>query len=137
MIFPTKEVLALNWRDQENYLQADVLYIPPYGNLKSGDAFCLMKINDRWTIVILQCTIAETHSVKQNGIKIIHDCYTKNSQLKVDDTVIMFMIPLNGKLKTEQSLVNQNNQVVQRSTIAVAAQYKIENALVTIDNIEK
>ena len=121
VIFPDKEVLALHWRDQENYLQVDVLYIPPYGNLESGNAFCLMKINDRWTLVILQCTIAETHSVKQNGIKIIHDCYTKNSQLKVDDTVIMFMIPSNGKLKTEQSLVMQKNRDVQRAAIAVTA----------------
>jgi len=81
VILPDKQVLVLNWREQENYLQADALYIPPYGNLESGDAFCLIKINERWTLVILQCTIAETHPVKQNSVKIIHDCYTKNSEL--------------------------------------------------------
>jgi hypothetical protein len=137
--FPAKQVLALNWREQKDYLQVNVLYIPPYGNLESGDSFCLIKINERWTLVVLQCTIAEHHPVKQNGMKIIHDCYTKNSELQVDDTVIMFMIPVNGKLKTKQSLVTQKKggalEEVQRVSIAVTAQYKIENALVTVDVI--
>jgi hypothetical protein len=43
-------------------------------------------------------------------VKIIYDCYTKILELIVDDTVIMFMIPLNGKLKTEQSLVIQKKK---------------------------
>lgn len=137
--FPAKQVLALNWREQKDYLQVNVLYIPPYGNLESGDSFCLIKINKRWTLVILQCTIAEHHPVKQNGTKIIHDCFTKNSRLPVDDTVIMFMIPVNGKLKTKQSLVTQKKggalEEVQRVSIKVTAQYKIENALVTVDVI--
>lgn len=34
--FLEKEVLALNWRAKENYLKADILYIPPHGNLESG-----------------------------------------------------------------------------------------------------
>jgi len=135
--FPAKRVLALNWREEENnYLEANVLYIPPYGNLESGDAFCLIEINGRWTLVILQCTIAENHPVKQNGMKIIYDCYKKNPALKVDDTVIMFMIPLNGKLKTKQPVVTQKKgavEEVQRVTITVTAQYKIQNELVTVD----
>jgi hypothetical protein len=114
------------------------LYIPPSGNLESGDAFCLIKINERWTLVILQCTIAETHTVKQNGVKIIHNCYTTTPELIVNDTVIMFMIPLNGKLKTKQLLVIQKNkQDVRRATIEVTAQYKIDSeqlSLVTYDN---
>lgn len=137
--FPPKQVLALNWREQPKYLKANVLYIPPYGNLESGDSFCLIELNGKWTLVILQCTIAEKHPVKQNGVKIIHDCFSKNAELKVDDTVIMFMIPLNGKLKTMQPLVTQKKGEggvpveVQRVTIVVTAQYKIENALATVD----
>jgi hypothetical protein len=50
-----------------------------------------------------------------------------------------FMIPVNGKLKTKQSLVTQKKgevlQEVQRVRNAVTAQYKIENALVTVDDI--
>jgi hypothetical protein len=140
VIFPDKQVLALNWRERDNYLEKNVLYIPPYGNLESGDSFCLIEIKKKWTVVILQCTISETHAVKQNGVKVIHDCYTKNPLLKVDDTVIMFMIPLNGKLKTKQSLVTSQkrgeSQEVQRATIEVT-QYKIENALVHVDDIRK
>eukprot|EP01031_Cornospumella_fuschlensis_P027412 gene27412-33107_t len=55
--FPAKQVLALNWREQKDYLKVNVLYILPYGNLEFGDSFCLIKINERWTLVILQCTI--------------------------------------------------------------------------------
>ena len=57
-------------------------------------------------------------------VKIIYDCYTKILELIVDDTMIMFMIPLNGMLKTEQSLVIQTKkQDVRRATIEVTAQY--------------
>ena len=57
-------------------------------------------------------------------VKIIYDCYTKILELIVDDTMIMFMIPLNGMLKTEQSLVIQTKkQDVHRATIEVTAQY--------------
>jgi hypothetical protein len=135
--FPAKRVLALNWREEaNNYLEANVLYIPPYGNLESGNAFCLIEINGRWTLVILHCTIAENHPVKQNGMKVIYDCYKKNPALQVDDTVIMFMIPLNGKLKTNQPVVTQKKEEmeeVQRVAITVTAQYKIQNALVTVN----
>jgi hypothetical protein len=43
------------------------------------------------------------------------------------------MIPLNGKLKTQQPLVTQEKNETKIVTIKVSAQYKIENALVTID----
>ena len=70
-------------------------------------------------------------------IKIIYDCYTKIVELIVDDTMIMFMIPLNGMLKTEQSLVIQTKkQDVRRATIEVTAQYQIVSTLVTYDNNE-
>ena len=69
-------------------------------------------------------------------MKIIHDCFKKNPELMVDDTVIMFMIPSNGKLKTKQPMVTQKNEVVQLATIAVTAQYKIENALTIVDEVE-
>jgi hypothetical protein len=59
-----------------------------------------------------------------------------NPTLKVDDTVIIFMIPENGKLKIKQTVVTQKNgaaEELQRSTITITAQYKIQNALVTLD----
>ena len=52
--FPPKQVLALNWRERQEYLEANVLYIPPYGNLESGDSFCLIELNGKWSLVILQ-----------------------------------------------------------------------------------
>ena len=70
-------------------------------------------------------------------VKQIHNCYTKILELIVDNMVIMFMISLNRKLKTEQSLVIQTKKHdVQRATIEVTAQYQIVNTLVTYDNNE-
>jgi hypothetical protein len=130
VVFPQKQLLAPNWREKVDYLKADVLYIPSYGNLESGDAFCLIQLNGKPTLVILQITIADKHPVKQNGVRIIHQCYTKNSHLKVRDTVIMFMIPVNGRLKTKQNLVTTiMSKKVQRLTVEVTAQFIIENEL--------
>ena len=70
-------------------------------------------------------------------VKIIYDSYTKILELIVDNMVIMFMISLNRKLKTEQSLVIQTKkQDVHRATFEVTAQYQIVSTLVTYDNNE-
>lgn len=137
VIFPRKEILALNWRERENYLEEDVLYIPPYGNLESGDAFCVIQLKGKLTLIIIQCTIAEDHPVKQNGMRVIYDCCTKKSKLNVKETVIMFMIPENGKLKTSQRIVTQEGNDPQRATLKVEKQYKIENSLVHVDVLVK
>ena len=74
-----------------------MLYIPPYGNLESGDSFCLIEIGG-------EVDPGEKHPAKQNGIKIIRDCYNmRNPMLRVDHTTIMFMIPVNGKMNTTQA----------------------------------
>lgn len=135
IIFPRKEVLALNWREREGYLKQGVLYIPPYGNLESGDAFCVILLNGKLTLVIVQCTIAENHPVKQNGMRVILDCCTKKSKLKVRETVIVFMIPQNGKLKVPQRIVTQDGEDSLRTTVKVEKQYKIENCLVDVDSL--
>lgn len=127
IVFPPKAVLARNWKDQKNYLQADLLYIPSHGIFESADAFCLIKIEKKWTLVILQCTIAERHPVKQNGIKVICD-RLKKSGLKVDEIAIIFMVPRNSKLNTTQSLVTDKKDATTLPGF-VTKQYKIENRL--------
>ena len=51
----------------------------------------------------------------------------------------MFMIPVNGKMNTTQPLVTPKKGggvlEVQRVSITVNAQYKIENELATVDAI--
>ncbi len=70
----------------------------------------------------------------KDHLRLLHKDF---KELIVDDTVIMFMIPLNGKLKTEQLLVIQKKKKdVHRATIEVTSQYKIVNTLVTYDNNE-
>lgn len=135
IIFPAKEVLVLNWKECDDYLKTDVLYIPPYGNLESGDAFCLIQLNKRWTLIILQCTIAETHAVKENGMKVIHDCFATKSHLPVEETILVFMIPQNGKLKVAQRITTQDGNDLQRhlAGFRVEKQYRIQNRLADIE----
>jgi hypothetical protein len=68
--------------------------------------------------------------VKQKGVKSIYDCSTKNRDLTVDDTVIMFMIPVSGQLNTEQQMVKP-----EAGGFVISAQCKIENALTTLDEM--
>ena len=109
--FPPTQVLALDWLEREKYLEAKVLYIPSYSNLESGGSFCLMELNGRWTLVVVQCTTAEKHPVEQDGLEIIYDCFTKKRELKVDEMVIVFMTPVHGKLKAQQPLVTKEGGV--------------------------
>ena len=51
------------------------------------------------------------HPVKQNGITIILDCYTEIAELQVDEMVIMFMTPVNRKLKSTQYLLRRRRKV--------------------------
>jgi hypothetical protein len=69
--------------------------------------------------------------VKQNVIKVIYyyKGFRKNSNLAVEDSVVIFMISGNGKLHGVQSITNQNGTVPQREVITVSAQYKIDNAV--------
>jgi len=87
-------------------------------------------------LIFVSCTLSSRIFVLaivdllHHWVKIIYDCYIKILELIVDDTVIMFMIPLNGKIKTEQLLVIQKKkkQDVHRATIEVTSQYnKIVN----------
>ena len=57
----------------------------------------------------------------------------KNPTLRVDDTTIMLMIPVNGKMNTTQPLVTPKKGGGVLEVQRVTAQYKkIENELATV-----
>lgn len=85
-----------------------MLYVPPLSAIlesTAGDAFCLIDVDGRATLVILLGTDAETHPVQQEDVQSIYEGSTTNSGLTVDDTVLMFMTPVHGPLHTEQPMV--------------------------------
>ena len=134
IIFPAMEVLPLDWKVRTDCLKQDKLYIPPVGNLESGDAFCVMTINNVLTLVVLQVTIAENHPVKMNGLTTIYNCYNNTiPKVLIKNKILIFVTPKNGTLKNNQNLVTQNgkNATTIPANIRPFAnnQYKIENAL--------
>jgi len=136
--FPEKEILMLDWRTKASYLKENVLYIPPYGNMESGDAFCVISVEGKKTLCILQCTIAEKHDVNQNGMVTIYDSFVSNSHVKIENTIILFIIPKNGKLIEKQKIIIQKGEEVKRFNPKILStinqQYKIENSLVRFDD---
>ncbi len=133
LTFPDIDILQLDWRTRSNYLTPDVLYLPPYGNLESGDAFCVIKIDNMVTLIVLQSTIAPTHPVKKNGVEVIYDCYVQNSGVAIEKCIIIFVTPVNGKLNTKQKICTKTGDEVKNlpSKIGSVAncQYKLENPL--------
>jgi len=132
--FPDIEVLQLNWRTQTNYLSMNKLYIPPYGNLESGDAFCVMMVNGILTLIIVQCTIAEEHPIKKNGVEQIYECFKKNSSISCQNAMIVFVTPVHGKLTNKQSISTQSGTVSKKFSKKISSiencQFKLENPLI-------
>ena len=131
--FPIIEYLPVNWKTLPNALKPDILYLPMVGNLESGDGFCVMEMNGQSTLFILQCTIAENHPVKTNGIVQIYDYYVNNSDVVINHTVIVFVIPEVGKLRAKQPLTTKTNTITTNIPNKIRSvtnhQYKLVNQL--------
>lgn len=130
IVFPPVEILPLNWKVRSNYLQENLLYLPPVGNLESGDAFCVMQFNGAPTLIVLQATIAERHPIKMNGLKVISECFN-SCNIHVASQMLIFVTPKDGKLSMKQALVTQKNIVAQSIPGSLARfatnQYMLEN----------
>jgi hypothetical protein len=130
--FPGIKILPLNWKSRNDVLEFNVLFLPPVGNLESGDGFCLMNVNNKRTLLVLQATTGENHPVKMNGLKTIHDCY-KNSGIDHEDSKLVFVIPTNGKLVKKQPLTTKAGTVATQIHPDVLPfnnnQFSLENAL--------
>ena len=137
--FPIIEYLPVIWKNVPNAVKPDILYLPRVGNLESGDGFCVMEMNGQSTLFILQCTIAENHPVKMNGIVQIYDCYVNNSDVNIDHTVIVFVIPEAGKLQAKQPLTTKKNTVATNIPDKIRSvtnhQYKLVNQLGNYTNL--
>ena len=134
IVFPESEYLVRDWKTSNDYLKANVLYLPTIGNLESGDAFCVMELNGVTTLIVMQVTIASSHPVKMNGLKTICDCFG-NTQVNITDKILIFITPIHGTLNSKQNLHSTQNTKVEDKNIPVNIkpfsknQFKIENNL--------
>jgi hypothetical protein len=108
---PQAQTLAHNWKHHRD-LHSNVLYQPLISNLESGDAFCLIHLNDSYMLIVLQITVGEKHPVKVNGLKDIYQAFPVEITERIERKVILFVTPLDGKLCTWQPLHNQDDKVI-------------------------
>ena len=124
---PPLEMLKLDWKAATTPLVPNMLYAPPTGFMESGDAFCLLLLNDLYVLFVFQVTIAETHAVKMHGLRVIQDCF---SDIVINNQVLVFVTPAGGKLVNRQSLTTTSGEDVRRINTNVKGfydhQYKME-----------
>lgn len=108
--FPGKQLLPIEWKT-ENMLNADILYQPRICNLESGDAFCLITSDKGYCLVVVQCTVAERHPIRANGLKTIVNAFKTDLRNRIMRKVILFVVPIDGTLKYPQPLVTQDGKV--------------------------
>ena len=99
---PTVALLTHQWK-KEGCLASNILYQPKVTNLEFGHAFCVLQIYNSLAFIILQITIAEYYPVKLNGLKCILNAFSEEVRLSIERKIIIFVTPLDGKLRTIQS----------------------------------
>jgi hypothetical protein len=113
---PQMQTLVCNWKELHN-LQCNVLYQPLIANLESGDAFCLLQLVNEYSLIVLQVTVGEKHPVKANGLKEIFQAFPVDIKARITRKVIIFVTPMEGKLRTLQPLHNQDDKVMALANI--------------------
>ena len=115
--FPKQCLLQCQWKLRDN-LVSNVLYQPQVSNLEAGDAFCLIEQADgTYILIVLQITIAERHPVKANGLKVIVNAYPEQMKANITRKIILFVIPVDGELRSCQPLHTQNNRVIEDANL--------------------
>ena len=89
-------------------MEQDVLYVPSHGTLESGDAFCALSVLGVLTVIVFQITVAESHSVKMNGLRTIASRFPNAEQQRLG-----FVTPTNGKLCQCQKMFTTESNVAQ------------------------
>jgi hypothetical protein len=92
---------------EDKNLKPDVFYQPVSTNLESGDAFCVISVNDERNIttyhmIIVQITVAESHPIKVKGLSDIVSAYPEDIQNKITKKALVFLTANHGKLKSVQ-----------------------------------
>ena len=98
---PTVTLLTHHWK-KEGCLVPYVLYQPKVTNLDFGHAFCVLQIHNSLTFIILQITIAEYYPIQLNGVKCIWNAFSEEVRTSTKRKIIIFVTPLDGKLRTIQ-----------------------------------
>ena len=107
---PSIRTLEYNWKQHGN-LTHGVLYQPQISNLESGDAFCVLQLQQStYTLIVVQVTVAEHHPIKANGLGDILNAFPLLPQ--ISRKLILFVTPVDGRLHSAQPLHTKENRVM-------------------------
>ena len=110
---PNYEILNRTWKEEHN-LVPGVLYQPAVSNMEAGDAFCVLLMNGETILIVLQITVAEMHPIKANGLTYIYHAFTESIRNQINRKIIVFVTPVDGKLRTKQPLHTQGRTTFKR-----------------------
>jgi hypothetical protein len=119
IVLPQVQTLPVRWY-RLHQLEMGVLYQPQISNLESGDAFCLVSVDNICTLVVLQVTIAENHPIKSNGLNVIFEAFRDDLKGLIQRKLIVFVTPIDGKLYKIQPIHNQKNQVMDPNQLPLS-----------------
>ena len=112
LTLPPMSLLSRHWKT-EGKLMPDQLYQPRIANLESGNAFCVLRLNGSFALIILQITIAHKHPMEVNGLKTIYSSFSEEVRLAIERKIIIFVTPIGGKLTALQALHTEKNLDVE------------------------
>ena len=110
--FPSiMQILPNNWQSYEDKpendkLQRNVLYQQRSRNMESVDAFCVIEIeHQKYMLIFVQITVAETHPVKVQGLLDIYDSMSIEVQNYITKKVLLFVTPTYTQLN-KKAIIN-------------------------------
>lgn len=124
---PSISLLDYHWRrnareDPTKRLQPNVLYQPKISNLESGDAFCVLPLDQGGLqLIILQITISERHPIKVGGLCDIIAAFPQEVQEQVCAKLLVFVTPIDGKLASAQPFCSRQNKVIDSDKLPPSA----------------
>ena len=71
-------------------------------------------MNGETILIVLQVTVAEMHPIKANGLTYIYHAFTESIRQQINRKIIVFVTPVDGKLRTKQPLHTQGRTTFKR-----------------------
>ena len=106
---PNAKTLDSKWNDNGICLMSGVLY--QLSNMEAGHAFSIQLVNGEYALIVLQMTVAEVHPMKADGLSYIYNAYPKAISKLITRKIIIFVTPVDGKLRNKQPIHAQNNDL--------------------------
>jgi hypothetical protein len=115
-IIPPMQKLSYNWKILHDH-KVGVMYQPSISNMESGNAFCLIQVDNELVLVVFQITVGKAHLVKKNGLKDIVQSFSVDIKTKIKRKLFVFATPVQGKLTKIQPIHNKDCKVMAAASI--------------------